>query len=172
MKSRGVNHFGLVTHDIDATIEFYQGLLGFEPMAYYLREVGESRIRQVFFDLGNGQSLEFAQFHDVEAVPENFDAGINGSLGMGGLGVGPVHFAFDVESMEELEARKKRLEGAGFAVIGPLDLDWVQSIYFVDPNGVQLEFAYTARSAPGAAYMEPAQSAEWQRLKTLTADRH
>ena len=173
MKSRGMNHFGLMTHDIDGTIEFYQGVLGFEPMAYYVREVGDGHVRQVFFDLGNGQSLEFAQCHNIEGVPDDFDTGINDGLGVGkpAYGVGLIHFAFDVDSPEELEARKARLEAAGVAVLGPLDLDWLLSIYFLDPNGVQLEFAYTVKSVPGNSYLEPVRTDTWRQLKAEAAGR-
>ena len=54
VQNRGMNHIGLITHDIDKTIDFYQNVLGFEPIAYYLRELQPGNIRQVFFDLGNG----------------------------------------------------------------------------------------------------------------------
>ena len=39
VQNRGMNHIGLITHDIDKTIDFYQNVLGFEPIAYYLREL-------------------------------------------------------------------------------------------------------------------------------------
>ncbi|MEM7412154.1 MAG: VOC family protein [Myxococcota bacterium] len=170
MQPRGMNHFGLMTHDIDTTIEFYQKVLGFEPIAYYLREVGEGHLRQVFFDLGNSQSLEFAQSHGIADIADTFDAGINAGLGVR-TGVGMIHFAFDVDSLEELEARKSKLEAAGVDVIGPLDLDWLHSIYFRDPNGVQLEFSYTVKSVPGESYLEPVNTEKWRELKAEAASR-
>ena len=170
--SRGMNHIGLMTHDIDKTIDFYKNVLGFEPMAYYLRDLQPGHVRQVFFDLGNGQSLEFLQAHNVSAIPDSVDVGINEGLGIGQeLGVGLIHFAFNVESMEELEARKTDLEAAGYEVLGPLDLDWMQSIYFTDPNGLQMEFAFTPKDGPSEAYLEPIKTEQWQALKDDTARR-
>lgn len=165
LKGTGMNHLGLATHDIDRTIEFYQGVLGLEPVAYYLRELGEGYMRQVFFDLGNGQTLEFAQPHNVEGIADGFDAGINEGLGCGKLfGVGLIHFAFNVESMDELEERRRRLEAAGCEILGPIDLDWLHSFYFTDPNGIQLEFAYTVKETPGEAYLEAQNSDLWKSL--------
>ena len=170
MKSRGMNHIGLMTHDIEKTVSFYQDVLGFEPMAYYLREVAGGSLRQVFFDLGNGQSLEFAQAHSVEGIADDFDTGINNGLGVGtSLGIGAIHFAFDADSLEELDARKATLEAAGYPVLGPIDLDWMQSIYFVDPNGIQLEFACTIREVPGHAYFEPTRTEQWSELAATAA---
>lgn len=166
MKSRGMNHFGLMTHDIDKTIDFYRDILEFEPIAYYIRELEEGHLRQVFFDLGNGQSLEFAQNHGSSTISDDFDAGMNDGLGIGKLYgvVGMIHFAFDVESVEELNARKEKLEAVGVEVFGPLDLDWLDSIYFYDPNGIQLEFAYTKKFPPGDNYFEAAKSDQWKEL--------
>ena len=172
MRSRGMNHFGLMTHDLDRTIEFYRDVLGFDPVAFYLRENPEANahIRQAFFDLGNGQSLEFAQSHGMPGFGEDFDPGINEAMGtVLGFGVGAIHFAFDAASKEEVEDRKKALEANGVEVLGPIDLDWVYSIYFKDPNGVQLEFAYTVRFPPGDDYLEPVKTDTWQRLKAETA---
>lgn len=170
MNNKGMSHFGLMTHDIDETIAFYTEVLGFEPIAYYVREIGEGHLRQVFFDLGNGQSLEFAQSHNVPGIKDEFDAGINEGLGIDpAIGIGFIHFAFRVDSMEELNAKQARLEKNGVKAIGPLDLDWMQSIYFADPNGVQLEYAYINRPVPGEEYMSPIQSDTWQRLRGVQA---
>jgi len=168
VKNSGMNHIGLMTHDIDKTIDFYQNVLGFEPMAYYLRDLQPGHVRQVFFDLGNGQSLEFLQAHNVDAIPKNVDVGINDGLGIGRqLGVGLIHFAFNVDTMDELAARKADLEEAGYEVLGPLDLDWMHSIYFTDPNGVQLEFAFTPKDGPNASYLEPVKTEQWRKLKQV-----
>ena len=50
-------------------------------------------------------------------------------------------------------------------VLGPIDLDWLHSLYFLDPNGIQLEFACTNRSVPGDEYLEPMRSDLWQQLR-------
>jgi catechol-2,3-dioxygenase len=51
------------------------------------------------------------------------------------------HIAFEVGSVEELEATKARLEAAGIEVVGITDHTIFKSIYFFDPNGHRLELA-------------------------------
>ena len=163
--NKGMNHLGLVTHSIEETVDFYQHVLGFEPIAYYVREVNGGHLRQVFFDLGDGQSMEFAQAHDIGDIRNDYDPSINEGLGIGkSLGAGLIHFAFHTETLEELNARKESLESAGVAVLGPIDLDWVHSIYFTDPNGIQLEFACTQRFPPGEGYLDASQTELWHQL--------
>ena len=42
----------------------------------------------------------------------------------------------------ELLAAKAALEGEGIEVVGPLNHDFVESIYFFDPNGIRMEFTF------------------------------
>ena len=51
------------------------------------------------------------------------------------------HIALEVDTVEELEATKARLEAAGIPVIGVTDHTIFKSIYFFDPNGHRLELA-------------------------------
>ena len=49
-------------------------------------------------------------------------------------------------SVEELESVKARLESKGVAVRGPYDHEgWSKSIYFEDPNGLQMEYCVLTR---------------------------
>lgn len=57
------------------------------------------------------------------------------------------HFAFEVETIEEVLAAKARLEAAGVEVLGVVDHGLIQSIYFFDPNGVRMEI--TMRTEAG-----------------------
>ena len=49
------------------------------------------------------------------------------------------HFAFEVDTIDEVRAIKERLEKAGIEVLGVTDHHFIQSIYFFDPNGLRLE---------------------------------
>ena len=51
------------------------------------------------------------------------------------------HIAFQVESVQELEETKARLQAKGIEVIGVTDHVIFKSIYFRDPNGHRLELA-------------------------------
>ncbi len=55
-------------------------------------------------------------------------------------GLEEFHVAMEVGSREELTAFKRRLEEHGVAVFGPIDHHFCHSIYFFDPNGLNLEF--------------------------------
>lgn len=71
-----------------------------------------------FFDLGDGQIAE---------PSPNTPSWVN-------------HIALRVDTVEALEAARKRLTAAGVSVLGPVDhAGYVHSIYFFDPNGIRLE---------------------------------
>jgi hypothetical protein len=53
-------------------------------------------------------------------------------------------FAMEVASVDEVLSLKMRLEAAGVEVKGLVDHNFIQSIYFFDPNGLRLEV--TART--------------------------
>jgi hypothetical protein len=81
---------------------------------------------------------------DVRGFSRDFDAGINRGLG---LPHGVYHFAFNAASEAELEAVKQRLEAHDVPVRGPVDHEgWSRSIYFDDPNGLQLEYCHLTRA--------------------------
>lgn len=118
---RGLHHVALLSSDVERTIRFYQGLLGFP-----LTEIVENRdyrgSTHFFFDIGNGNLLAFFDFPGLELGPY-------GEV-LGGLH----HVAISVER-ERWEALKQRLGDAG--------IDYQQesgsSIYFRDPDGARLE---------------------------------
>lgn len=47
-----------------------------------------------------------------------------------------------VDSREDLLAFQARIREAGVTCLGPLDHHFCQSIYFYDPNGVQVELTW------------------------------
>jgi len=145
LKTRGLNHIDLGTKDMAATRAFYEGVLGFPLVRADLVEIGaKGRMQHFFFDVGNGQLLGFMSGEDVRGFPRDFDAGINRGLG---LPPGVYHFAFDAESESELERIRDHLVGHGVEVEGPVDHEgWSKSIYFRDPNGLQLEVCCMLRS--------------------------
>jgi len=72
-----------------------------------------------FFDLGD----------DLAAEPSpNTPAWVN-------------HIAFRVNTVEELENAKLRLQAHGVEVLGVTDHHIFKSIYFFDPNGIRLELS-------------------------------
>ena len=100
------------------------------------------RIRHVFFDTGGGQLIAFMEPRGVPGIPLEYDAGINRGLGVPDAFY---HFAFEVESLEALEAKRAALVAKGVKVTPVVDHEWMKSIYFKDPNGLMLEYAWAAR---------------------------
>ena len=145
IKTRGFNHVDLGTRDMEATRAFYEDVLGFPLVRADLVEIaGAGRMKHFFFDVGNGQLMGFMSGEDVNGYPKEFDAGINKGLG---LAPGVYHFAFDAETEDDLARIQQHLERNGVKVRGPVDHEgWCKSIYFVDPNGLQLEVCHLTRA--------------------------
>lgn len=121
---RGVHHLALICSDVETTIDFYQGLLGF-PLVELFENRDYPGSTHFFFDIGAGNMLAFFDFPGLglEPVPE----------GLGGV----QHVAISV-TPEDFERAKVRLDDAGVAYLGP-DRGVLESVYFKDPDGVQVE---------------------------------
>lgn len=140
-KRHGLHHIGVATHDMEATLAFYEDVLGFPAVVCETIEPPTGGcIRHAFFDTGHGELIAFMECNDVEGVAPAFDASINRGLGIGG---GVYHFAFEVPDPDALAERRSALEAHGVKVRGIVDHGWCQSIYFRDPNFLQLEFCCT-----------------------------
>ena len=80
------------------------------------------------------------------------------------------HISFRVNTVEELENTKTRLEAFGVEVLGVTDHHIFKSIYFFDPNGIRLEL--TAQLADAQAMQKDSTVAharlnEWTARKAL-----
>lgn len=119
--ARGVHHVALICSDVERTVDFYDGILGFPLIEMFEnRDYGGST--HFFFDIGHGNCLAF------------FD--------LPGLGLGPYaevlgglhHLAISI-SRDQWEAARDRLTAAG--------IEWVNidesSLYFLGPDGERLE---------------------------------
>jgi catechol 2,3-dioxygenase-like lactoylglutathione lyase family enzyme len=154
MKNKGWSHVSLSTLDMDKTRAFYEEVLGFPAVRCDIIKVKEGgQIRHVFFDTGGGQLLAFMEPHDIPGVATEYDAGINGALG---VPEGVYHFAFEAGTPDGLEAKRAELIAKGVKVTPVVDHDWARSIYFKDPNGLLLEYCcYTRQLNEDDARMLP-----------------
>ena len=144
MSSKGFSHIGLSTLDLDRTRDFYENVLGFKAVRCDVIKVKEGgRIRHVFFDTGRGQLLAFMEARGVPGVPAAYDAGITRGLGVPSAFY---HFAFEAGSEVGLVEKRNELLARGVDVTEVVDHDWAKSIYFKDPNGLQLEFCCFTRN--------------------------
>jgi catechol 2,3-dioxygenase-like lactoylglutathione lyase family enzyme len=119
--ARGVHHQALISSDVDATIRFYQDVLGFP-----LTELFENRDYQgsthFFFDIGNGNALAFFDFPGLDLADYAEVLG------------GHHHLAISMDP-EEWEAARERLGAAGVAYM----LESGTSLYTAGPDGERIE---------------------------------
>jgi catechol 2,3-dioxygenase-like lactoylglutathione lyase family enzyme len=140
----GFSHVGLSTHDMEATIRFYSELLGFARRADERIVINEGgSLRQVSFDVGCGQYLVFMEARGVQGISDTYDTSINAALG---LPAGMYHVALKLPTCEALEARRLGLAKQGVDVSAVVDLGHARSIFFQDPNGIQLEISCSVRA--------------------------
>jgi glyoxylase I family protein len=120
----GVHHLALICADPERTIRFYQELLGF-PLVELFENRDYSGSSHFFFDIGNRNLLAFFDFPGLglQPLPE----------GLGGV----QHVAISV-TPAVFEAMKARLGEAAVEFRGP-DLGVEESIYFKDPDNIQIE---------------------------------
>ena len=122
--ARGVHHMALICSDVERTIQFYQGVLGF-PLIELMENRDYQGSSHLFFDIGNGNLLAFFDFPGLGLEP-----------GVEALG-GVQHIAISVYE-EQFEPLKAKLEEHDIPYIGP-DRGAVDSLYFKDPDGIQIE---------------------------------
>ncbi|MBV9820675.1 MAG: VOC family protein [Actinobacteria bacterium] len=121
---RGIHHAALICSDPEATIRFYQDLLGF-PLIELVENRDYPGSSHFFFDLGNSTLLGFFDFPGLGLQP-------------GEEALGTVqHIAISVEPGRHAELRDK-LDAAGIPYGGP-DHGIEESLYFRDPDGIQIE---------------------------------
>jgi catechol 2,3-dioxygenase-like lactoylglutathione lyase family enzyme len=169
MSNKGFSHIGLSTLDLDRTRDFYENVLGFKAVRCDVIKIKEGgRIRHVFFDTGRDQLIAFMEARGVPGVPAQYDAGINRGLGVPNAFY---HFAFEAGSEAALEEKRKDLIGKGVEVTEVVDHDWAKSIYFKDPNGLQLEYCcFTRELGDNDARMQERFEASIRRLGLADAD--
>src|SRR5262245_1506145 len=144
MSLKAFSHIVLSTLDLDKTRDFYENVLGFKAVRCDTITVKEGgRIRHIFFDTGRDQLIAFMEARGVPGVPARYDAGINGGLGVPNVFY---HFAFEAGSEAGLNEKRNELLAKGVDVTEVVDHDWAKSIYFKDPNGLQLEFCCYTRN--------------------------
>ena len=139
-KINGLHHYAYKARDAEETRHFYEDILGL-PLYHWIQNdhvpsTGEyCPYTHFFFQLQDGSFIAFFDLGDDEApLPSpNTPLWVN-------------HIAFTVNSIQDLEDSKVRLEAHGVEVLGITDHRIFKSIYFFDPNGIRLELS--AQVAP------------------------
>lgn len=162
-----LHHVAYRCNDAQETADFYTKYLGLE----YYAAISEADVpstgepcpyMHIFFAMKDGSCVAF--FEVSASPPMQKDPNTPEWV---------QHLALNVESMEELLARKKLLEDGGIDIIGPTDHGFCQSIYFFDPNGHRLELTLHTGDA---AMMErlkstaPKMLENWSKTKQVQRD--
>jgi catechol 2,3-dioxygenase-like lactoylglutathione lyase family enzyme len=154
---RGVNHLALVCSDRKRTIDFYSNLLGM-PLVGDI-ELPGGRGHHFFFDIGKGDLLAFFEFPDAPkaapgiASPRRNIGESSDPRDLITAHASMNHIAFDVPA-ERIDEYRERLTAKGIANTlinhdrSPRqrsesvdETTIIRSIYFMDPDGIVLEFA-------------------------------
>ena len=119
--ARGVHHVALISSDVERTVEFFDGLLGF-PLIEMFENRDYEGSTHFFIDIGLGNTLAY---FDLPGVPVGPYAEVLG---------GHHHLAISMERAE-WEAARQRLDDAG---VEYAHVDG-SSLYFRGPDGERLE---------------------------------
>jgi catechol 2,3-dioxygenase-like lactoylglutathione lyase family enzyme len=129
----GLHHAAYRCRDAEETRHFYEDILGLRLIhvvtADHVSTGKSTPFAHVFFEMTDGSCIAFFDLGDnVTAEPSpNTPPWVN-------------HIAFKVPDLAALDAMKARLQANGVEVLGVTDHEFVNSIYFFDPNGVRVEF--------------------------------
>lgn len=128
-----LHHYAYKAKDAEETRHFYEDILGL-PLFHIIQSdvvpsTGEyCPYTHFFFRLQDGSCIAFFDLGDDEAAlpSPNTPLWVN-------------HISFRVNTVQELEDMKTRLQAEGIEVLGVTDHHIFKSIYFFDPNGIRLE---------------------------------
>ena len=119
--ARGLHHAALVSSDVERTIDFYQGLLGF-PLTELIENRDYPGSSHFFFDIGNQNLLAFFDFPGLDLGPY---AEVLGGLHHVAISMDPARWG-------EIVAR---LDEAAVEYVIHSEV----SVYFRDPDGARIE---------------------------------
>lgn len=124
----GFNHVATLTTDLDRLVRFYGDAFGAEVTFEMAAQPDHPRM--IILDLGGGAALNAFEVADGEIIGERTRQGARGAID---------HFALAVDSLATLEQVRERLRaaGAGLGEIQRLGSEW--SLFFRDPDGMELE---------------------------------
>lgn len=126
-------HFSFPCRDGEETRVFYEDVLGLPMVACMSAEqvpsTGEFRpYAHFFFEMRDGSYLAFFDLGRNE-IPEPSPNTPDWVM----------HFAIEMDSVDDVLAMRDKLKSAGVQTTDIVDHDFINSIYFFDPNGLRLE---------------------------------
>ena len=116
-----IDHVGINTNDMEATLQFYCGILGMRLVRTTRTPDGR---RHYNVEIGGGNA--FAVFDGAELPTAGERQHVN-------------HLALPVDTLEEFDAAYQRLKDHGVAVTEIIERGYGKTFYFHDPNGIRLQ---------------------------------
>ncbi len=129
IQTQGVHHITLVGATRQASIDFWEGVLGM-PFVFEQPNLDNPAESHLYFDPGDGRLITVFtnEFRTVDSSPN--------PEGIGNLH----HMAFTVSRATFTQAAG-RLDARGIKHTGEIDRGFMHSIYFRDPLGQRIELA-------------------------------
>lgn len=168
--TRGVHHLALNTDDMKMTIDFYTGVLGM-PLVHALKVppgLGTGtgnrgnppfeNLRHYFFDAGGDTMVAF--FEMPKGAKDKGDRDAIAAM---------QHCSF-ATTEERFNQLLERLKSADVPIIGPIPVGagtW--SVYFMDPNGIRLEFSWQEADGDDVRVVERWTQTRDEALSELTS---
>lgn len=124
----GFNHVATLTPDLDRLVRFYEDVFG--AVATFEMQATSDHPRMIIIDLGGGASMNIFETTADEIIGDRRRQGGRGAID---------HYGLAVDSLATLEATRDRLVAAGADIgeIQQLGAEW--SLFFRDPDGMELE---------------------------------
>ena len=128
-----VDHTAFRTHDMEATVQFYSGVLGL-PLLQTMG--GGEASRRYVFGAGEKNRLVFFDGHPPlgEGAPQPLD-----------------HIAIHVDTEEAFVESFRRLQEHGIKVTDIIERAYGKTFYFHDPNGIYIQIALDTQPDPRVA---------------------
>jgi catechol 2,3-dioxygenase-like lactoylglutathione lyase family enzyme len=142
LRITGLHHVTVVCSDVERSAAFYRDVLGLRLVKQTSSE-DDPGARHLFFGDWEGRAGTLVTCLEYPQMEE-------GKVGRGATH----HFAFAVESEEELQAWRGYLESRGVPTTDVLDRTYFKSLYLRDPDGHIVELA---TRGPGLTVDEPAE---------------
>jgi glyoxylase I family protein len=134
----GFNHFSITATDVDASVAWYQRVLGLQPLPMRFPHHGAQTSGYAILLLEPGQGWSLG-IHHHDANP-----GTPADEAMTGLD----HFALSVASRDDLDAWAAWLDGLGVGHSGVTDVTEpmpYSTLVFRDPDNIQLELIHVPK---------------------------
>jgi len=129
IQTQGVHHITLIGANRQASIDFWEGVLGM-PFVFEQPNLDRPEESHLYFDPGDGRLITVFTNESREVDPTPNPEGV-GNLH---------HIAFTVSRATFTQAAR-RLDERGIPHTGEIDRGFMHSIYFRDPLGQRIELA-------------------------------